>query len=86
MQPSDNVCFAISPGVHEALELRDDDKSKYMGKSVFKAVDNINKIIVPELLKKVREHSTFFAKTKLIAFLSIKICCLVSERISFIWL
>lgn len=40
-----------STGVHEALELRDNDKSKYHGKSVFKAVDNINNIIVPELLK-----------------------------------
>lgn len=38
-------------GVHEALELRDDDKANYHGKSVSKAVNNINKIIAPELLK-----------------------------------
>ncbi|XP_037090542.1 LOW QUALITY PROTEIN: enolase-like [Pollicipes pollicipes] len=46
------VPSGASTGVHEALELRDGDKSMYMGKSVFKAVDNINKLIVPELLKK----------------------------------
>ena len=45
------VPSGASTGVHEALELRDNDKSKYHGKSVFKAVDNINSIIAPELLK-----------------------------------
>lgn len=45
------VPSGASTGVHEALELRDNEKSKYHGKSVFKAVDNINKIIAPELLK-----------------------------------
>lgn len=39
-------------GVHEALELRDKDKSSYHGKSVFKAIKNVNTIIGPELLKK----------------------------------
>lgn len=33
------------------MELRDEDKSKYHGKSVFKAIENINKIIAPELIK-----------------------------------
>jgi len=33
------------------LELRDNDKSKYHGKSVFKAIENVNSIIAPELLK-----------------------------------
>ncbi|CAH0555936.1 unnamed protein product [Brassicogethes aeneus] len=45
------VPSGASTGVHEALELRDEDKSQYHGKSVFKAIDNINKIIAPELLK-----------------------------------
>ncbi|KAF7994548.1 hypothetical protein HCN44_004020 [Aphidius gifuensis] len=45
------VPSGASTGVHEALELRDNDKSMYHGKSVFKAVDNINSIIAPELLK-----------------------------------
>lgn len=38
-------------GIHEALELRDNDKSRYHGKGVQKAIDNINKIIAPEVLK-----------------------------------
>lgn len=45
------VPSGASTGIYEALELRDNDKSMYHGKSVFKAVDNINKIITPELLK-----------------------------------
>jgi len=45
------VPSGASTGVHEALELRDGDKSSYMGKGVSKAVDNVNKLIVPELLK-----------------------------------
>ena len=35
---------------HEALELRDGDKSRFNGKGVLKAVDNINKIIAPMLI------------------------------------
>lgn len=38
-----------STGVHEAVELRDDDKSIYLGKGVLKAVNNVNKIIAEEL-------------------------------------
>ncbi|XP_050303449.1 enolase-like [Anthonomus grandis grandis] len=45
------VPSGASTGVHEALELRDNDKSRYHGKSVQKAIDNVNKIIAPELLK-----------------------------------
>lgn len=46
--------FAIVPsgastGIHEALELRDNDNNNYFGKSVNKAVDNINNIIAPAL-------------------------------------
>lgn len=44
------VPSGASTGIFEALELRDGDKSKYMGKSVQKAVDNINNIIAPELI------------------------------------
>jgi enolase len=36
------VPSGASTGIHEALELRDGDKSKYLGKGVQKAVDNIN--------------------------------------------
>jgi enolase len=38
-----------STGAFEAVELRDDDKSRYMGKGVKKAVENVNSIITPEL-------------------------------------
>jgi enolase len=44
------VPSGASTGVHEALELRDGDKSRYMGKGVLKAVDNVNKIIAPKIL------------------------------------
>ena len=44
------VPSGASTGVHEAVELRDDDKSVYMGKGVLKAVSNVNDIIAPELV------------------------------------
>jgi enolase len=43
------VPSGASTGVHEAVELRDNDKSKYMGKGVLKAVENVNDILAPEL-------------------------------------
>jgi enolase len=43
------VPSGASTGTHEAVELRDGDKSKYMGKGVLTAVDNVNDIIAPEL-------------------------------------
>ena len=39
------VPSGASTGIHEAVELRDGDKSKYMGKGVLKAVENVNTII-----------------------------------------
>lgn len=39
------VPSGASTGEHEAIELRDGDKSRYLGKGVLKAVDNVNKII-----------------------------------------
>jgi enolase len=44
------VPSGASTGVHEAVELRDNDKSKYFGKGVTKAVDNVNKIISEKLV------------------------------------
>ncbi len=44
------VPSGASTGENEALELRDGDKSRYGGKGVLKAVENINKVIAPELL------------------------------------
>ena len=43
------VPSGASTGVHEAVELRDGDKSMYLGKSVLKAVQNVNKILNEEL-------------------------------------
>lgn len=44
------VPSGASTGVHEAVELRDDDKSVYMGKGVLKAVKNVNEIIASEIV------------------------------------
>src|ERR1051325_11698487 len=44
------VPSGASTGEHEAVELRDDDKKSYLGKSVNKAVDNVNSKIAPELI------------------------------------
>lgn len=44
-----SVPSGASTGAHEAHELRDGDKKIYMGKSVLKAVNNVNKVIAPEL-------------------------------------
>ncbi len=43
------VPSGASTGEYEAVELRDGDKSRYMGKGVQKAVQNVNEIIAPEL-------------------------------------
>ncbi len=43
------VPSGASTGVHEAVELRDGDKNRFMGKGVLKAVDNVNDVIAPEL-------------------------------------
>ncbi|MHC1708196.1 MAG: phosphopyruvate hydratase [Bacteroidales bacterium] len=43
------VPSGASTGVHEAVELRDNDKSLFLGKGVLKAVHNINKVINEEL-------------------------------------
>ena len=45
------VPSGASTGEHEAVELRDGDKSRYLGKGVTKAVDNVNEIIAPELIE-----------------------------------
>jgi enolase len=44
------VPSGASTGVHEAVELRDDDKKVYVGKGVLKAVSNVNEVIAPELV------------------------------------
>ncbi|HLL96801.1 MAG TPA: phosphopyruvate hydratase [Spirosoma sp.] len=44
------VPSGASTGSHEAVELRDDDASVYVGKGVLKAVSNVNELIFPELV------------------------------------
>jgi len=44
------VPSGASTGIHEAVELRDGDKSVYLGKGVLKAVENVNTIIAEELI------------------------------------
>lgn len=43
------VPSGASTGEHEAVELRDGDKDRYLGKGVLKAVENVNSIIFPEI-------------------------------------
>ena len=45
-----DVPSGASTGENEALELRDGDKSRYLGKGVQKAVNNVNKVIAEELV------------------------------------
>ena len=45
------VPSGASTGVHEALELRDNDADNYMGKDVTKAIQNVNCVIAPALIK-----------------------------------
>lgn len=44
------VPSGASTGIHEALELRDNDKKRYSGKGVLKAVSNVNNIIAKKLI------------------------------------
>src|SRR5439155_5105558 len=44
------VPSGASTGEHEAVELRDDDKKKWVGKGVHKAVENVNTKIAPEII------------------------------------
>ncbi|MGI6091858.1 MAG: phosphopyruvate hydratase [Veillonellaceae bacterium] len=44
------VPSGASTGAYEAVELRDGDKGRYLGKGVLKAVQNVNELIAPELI------------------------------------
>ena len=45
-----SVPGGTSAGSHEALELRDTDNKRYLGKGVLQAVDNVNKVLGPEII------------------------------------
>ena len=44
------VPSGASTGVHEAVELRDGDKSRYLGKGTLQAVENVNTVIADQIL------------------------------------
>ena len=44
------VPSGASTGEHEAIELRDGDKARYLGKGVLKAVENVNNVISEALI------------------------------------
>ncbi|MCE3012772.1 MAG: phosphopyruvate hydratase, partial [Proteobacteria bacterium] len=44
-----SVPSGASTGSREALEMRDGDKTRFLGKGVIKAVENINQVIAPAL-------------------------------------
>ena len=44
------VPSGASTGEHEAVELRDNDSKRYLGKGVINAVKNVNQTIAPELI------------------------------------
>ncbi|MFN8394347.1 MAG: phosphopyruvate hydratase [Bacteroidia bacterium] len=44
------VPSGASTGAYEAIELRDDDRRRYLGKGVLKAVENVNELIAPEVV------------------------------------
>ena len=46
------VPSGASTGIYEALELRDKDPKRFMGKGVLKAIDNVNSVIGPHLISK----------------------------------
>lgn len=59
------VPSGASTGIYEALELRDKDAHAYHGKSVFKAVNNINSIIAPALVGKTLDITNQTAVDKI---------------------
>ena len=57
------VPSGASTGIHEALELRDGNKSKFNGKGVLNAVKNVNEKIAPELIGKDALYQNLIDKT-----------------------
>jgi len=59
------VPSGASTGIHEALELRDGDKKRYLGKGVKKAVQNINELIKKEFINNYFDNYRSFDKAVL---------------------
>ena len=56
------VPSGASTGIHEALELRDDDDKRYLGKGVKKAIQNINELVSKEIINKQFDDYRAFDK------------------------
>ena len=56
------VPSGASTGIHEALELRDGDKNRYLGKGVKKAIQNINELVNKEFINKQFDSYRAFDK------------------------
>ncbi len=54
------VPSGASTGIHEALELRDDDNKRYLGKGVKKAIQNINELVNKEIINRKFENYRAF--------------------------
>jgi len=59
------VPSGASTGAFEAVELRDGDKKRYLGKGVLKAVENVNKLIAPKLMEMDSQEQVLIDKTML---------------------
>ena len=57
-----SVPSGASTGIHEALELRDNDKKRYLGKGVIKAVQNINQLVKEKVINKEFDSYRSFDK------------------------
>ncbi|HCB1212039.1 TPA: phosphopyruvate hydratase, partial [Klebsiella pneumoniae] len=58
-----SVPSGASTGAREALELRDGDKSRYLGKGVLRAVENLNTEISEALMGLDAQEQTFIDRT-----------------------
>ena len=60
-----SVPSGASTGEHEALELRDGDKTRFLGKGVLKAVKNVNEVIAPAVVGMDADNQTLIDKVLL---------------------
>ncbi len=69
------VPSGASTGSHEALELRDGDKKRYLGKGVLKAVENVNTIIKKKIMKKSFDQDSAWGECHSCSIDGIRACC-----------
>jgi enolase len=59
------VPSGASTGAYEAVELRDKDKSRFLGRGVLKAVENVNEMIAPQLMGQAADEQAEIDRTLL---------------------